>query len=45
MNLHSADIATMLAVSQTSLRMTRYRLRKKLQLPEEASLQNFIHNL
>lgn len=45
MNLNSADIATMLAVSQTSLRTTRYRLRKKLQLPEEASLQNFIHNL
>lgn len=45
MNLNSADIATMLAVSQTSLRTTRYRLRKKLQLPEEASLQNFVHNL
>lgn len=45
MNLNSADIATMLAVSQTSLRTTRYRLRKKLQLPEEASLHNFVHNL
>jgi tetratricopeptide (TPR) repeat protein len=45
MNLNSADIATMLAVSQTSLRTTRYRLRKKLQLPEDASLPNFVHNL
>jgi tetratricopeptide (TPR) repeat protein len=45
MNLNSADIATMLAISQTSLRTTRYRLRKKLQLPEDASLQKFVHNL
>jgi len=45
MNLNSADIATMLAVTQTSLRTTRYRLRKKLQLPEDASLQKFVHNL
>ncbi|WP_161597154.1 tetratricopeptide repeat protein [Dyadobacter flavalbus] len=45
MNLNSADMATMLAVSQTSLRTTRYRLRKKLQLPEDASLQKFVHNL
>ncbi|MCE7065028.1 tetratricopeptide repeat protein [Dyadobacter sp. CY326] len=45
MNLNSADIATMLAVSQTSLRTTRYRLRKKLQLQEDASLQQFVHNL
>lgn len=45
MNLNSADIATMLAVSQPSLRMTRYRLRKKLRLTEDASLQNFVHNL
>ena len=45
MNLHSADMATMLAVSQTSLRTTRYRLRKKLDLPVDASLQKFVHNL
>jgi tetratricopeptide (TPR) repeat protein len=45
MNLNSADMATMLAVSQTSLRTTRYRLRKKLQLPEDASLQQFVHHL
>jgi len=45
MNLNSADMATMLAISQTSLRTTRYRLRKKLQLPEDASLQKFVHNL
>jgi tetratricopeptide (TPR) repeat protein len=45
MNLNSADMATMLTVSQTSLRTTRYRLRKKLRLPEDASLQQFVHHL
>ncbi|HLT86138.1 MAG TPA: hypothetical protein VKZ57_01035, partial [Sphingobacterium sp.] len=45
MNLRSADIATMLGISQDSLRIARYRLRKKLDLPEGESLSTFIQNL
>lgn len=45
MNLSSSDIATMLGVSPDSLRTTRYRIRKKLQLPEEGSLHNFIQTI
>lgn len=42
MNLDSADIATMLGISQNSLRTTRYRLKKKLKLSDEESLFNFV---
>jgi tetratricopeptide (TPR) repeat protein len=45
MNLSSADIATMLGISQDSLRISRYRLRKKLNLPEGENLTVFIQNL
>lgn len=45
MNLNSADIATMLGISQDSLRISRYRLRKKLQLPEGENLSTFIQNV
>ncbi len=45
MNLNSADIATMLGISQDSLRISRYRLRKKLNLPEGDNLSVFIQNL
>ena len=45
MNLRSADIATMLGISQDSLRIARYRLRKKLDLPEGESLSTFIQKL
>lgn len=45
MNLSSADIATMLGISQDSLRIARYRLRKKLNLPEGESLSSFIQKL
>jgi PleD family two-component response regulator len=34
MNLSSGDISTMLGISQDSLRISRYRLRKKLNLSE-----------
>ncbi|MCD8739143.1 tetratricopeptide repeat protein [Mucilaginibacter roseus] len=42
MNLGSADMATMLGISQDSLRIARYRLRKKLGLDEGETLQSFI---
>jgi len=45
MNLSSADISTMLGISQDSLRIARYRLRKKLVLPEGKSLSTFIQKL
>ncbi len=45
MNLSSADIATMLGISPDSLRISRYRLRKKLGLPEGESLTTFVQKL
>lgn len=45
MNLSSADIATLLGISQDSLRISRYRLRKKLNLEEGENLSTFIQSL
>jgi tetratricopeptide (TPR) repeat protein len=45
MNLNSSDIATMLGISQDSLRTSRYRLRQKLQLAEGENLLQFIQQL
>ncbi|TCD02542.1 tetratricopeptide repeat protein [Pedobacter psychroterrae] len=45
MNLSSADIATMLGISQDSLRISRYRLRKKLNLEEGENLSAFLQQL
>lgn len=45
MNLSSGDIATLLGISQDSLRVARYRLRKKLNLSEGESLTAFIQGL
>ncbi|WP_256010611.1 tetratricopeptide repeat protein [Desertivirga xinjiangensis] len=45
MNLSSSDIATMLGISQDSLRISRYRLRKKLNLEEGENLSSFIQRL
>lgn len=42
MNMGSADVATMLAISPDSLRVSRYRLRKKLGLSEGESLSTYI---
>lgn len=42
LNLPSKDIATILGISQDSLRISRYRLRKKLSLQQGDSLTNFI---
>ncbi len=41
-NLHSEDIATLLGISQDSLRVARYRLRKKLGLDAGENLRSFI---
>jgi tetratricopeptide (TPR) repeat protein len=45
MNLPSGDIATLLSVSQDSLRVMRYRLRKKLNMEQGESLTVFIQSL
>jgi tetratricopeptide (TPR) repeat protein len=45
MNLPSGDIATLLSVSQDSLRVMRYRLRKKLNIVQGESLTTFIQSL
>lgn len=45
MNLGSADIATLLGISPDSLRISRYRLRKKLNLEEGENLSAFLQRL
>jgi tetratricopeptide (TPR) repeat protein len=45
MNMESNDIATLLGISQDSLRVVRYRLRKKLNLQQGESLTAFIQSL
>lgn len=45
MNLSSTDIATLLGISLDSLRVSRYRLRKKLGLSEGESLSGFLQRL
>lgn len=45
MNLTSADMATLLGISEDSIRVMRYRLRKKLNLPQGESLAMFIQSL
>ena len=45
MNLASGDIATLLGISQDSLRISRYRLRKKLNLEEGENLSAFLQRL
>jgi len=44
-NLDSADIATLLGISTDSLRVSRYRLRKKLNIPQGDNLTAFIQSL
>jgi tetratricopeptide (TPR) repeat protein len=44
-NLDSADIATLLNISTDSLRVSRYRLRKKLNMPQGDNLTAFIQSL
>ncbi|WP_207535906.1 tetratricopeptide repeat protein [Desertivirga arenae] len=45
LNLPPKDTATLLGISPESLRVSRYRLKKKLNIPENESLTSFIHSL
>ena len=42
LNLSSKEIAPLLNISPKSVEVKRYRLRKKMELPHEASLTNYI---
>ncbi|GEM_PF-89660 len=45
MNLNSQEIATMLSISPDSLRVSRYRLRKKLNLEQGDSLTAYLQSI
>ncbi|NLR62317.1 tetratricopeptide repeat protein [Chitinophaga polysaccharea] len=45
MNMDSKDMATILGISPDSLRVARYRLRKKLNIPEGDTLSTFVQTL
>jgi len=45
LNMTSKDMATVLGISQDSLRIARYRLRKKLDLPTGENLGHYLHTL
>ncbi|WP_316793057.1 tetratricopeptide repeat protein [Pedobacter frigoris] len=45
MNLSSKDMALLFGISQDSLRVSRYRLRKKLNIPQGENLSTFIQTL
>lgn len=45
MNMDSKDMATILGISPDSLRVARYRLRKKLSIPEGDTLNTFVQGL
>ncbi len=42
LSIGNKEISAMLAISPDSVKKTRYRLKKKLNLPEEASLDDFV---
>jgi len=45
MNLDTKEIASLTALSVRSIQTSRYRLRKKLNIPQEISFQEFINQL
>lgn len=45
MNLTTTDIATLLGISQDSLRVLRYRLRKKLNIAQGDNLSSYIQSI
>lgn len=45
MNIHSTDIAKLLGITPDSLRVTRYRVKKKMGLTGDESLSRFIKEL
>ncbi len=45
MKLETKEIASLTALSVRSIQTTRYRIRKKIKLPEETSFQEFINGI
>ena len=45
LGMSSKDIASVSSISENSVKVSRYRLRKKLDLPEKENLQNFLTSL
>lgn len=45
MNLTSKEIAALLNISERGVEISRYRLRKKMDLPREANLSTFLSNI
>lgn len=45
LNMSATDTATLLGISQDSLKVARYRLRKKINMPKEEGLNAFIQSL
>lgn len=45
MSLSNKEIASLLNIEASSVKMSRYRLRKKLQLPDEIELNTFLREL
>lgn len=45
LNLSPTEISTLLGISQDSLKVARYRLRKKINMPREENLNVFIQSL
>jgi len=45
MNMSSKDMAAIFGISQDSLRVARYRLRKKLKIAEGDNLASFVHTI
>ena len=45
LNLSNKAMAGMLGVTSDAIRMSKHRIRKKLELPENTELEQFIQNL
>jgi tetratricopeptide (TPR) repeat protein len=45
LNLSTKDISLLMNIDTQSVRMNRYRLKKKLQLPEELDVQQYINDI
>ena len=45
MNMSTKEIATLLNISERGVEISRYRLRKKLDLSREVNLSTFLLNL
>lgn len=45
MDLRNKEIASLLNIDASSVKMAKYRLKKKLQLPEEIEVQQYLNNI